>query len=608
MKRISAFLLAAAVAASSFTAVLAAENDVDEAGTEAAPAATETVTAGPTETVSAVPDATAEPDVTGVPDASSEPASSAGPDAADVPDTTEEPGAVTTSEPGETPTAEPTATAEPTPDPDASPAPVYVIRNSGNILFTYENGGYTAERMTASNGSAVSMKNNTGSNFVPFRYLFEKFGVKDLTAELGLSTNITGIDGSVFGDREGFIWGYVNDVLNIIIKEGENVYTVADGQPIEALRNTVADKVFVDGGNTYIPLRAVSLVGYNVVYDGETDSIFISENTLQNGTEYTERMSGAKSGYTDMINYSYSAGAYAYYDTAGGAVSALTDDQGRRTYSVNRLANILVYVDADKHAKISLTGSAADAQDITFDNTYVPLIGQIIYDGKKLYGIKLDTADSAYGMMFSADLECNADGGFYATNIRYIPGVSASDLLLRAVGTDSGGTTSYRRWLYFVDASDWNTVKRVDMTYWTMQTVAAETSEGPSTLSAVLDFNVAGGYMIYNQNNMINVAKLTGDGSRVTVIGEPIQVGNGTSGMIADADAGSGALFYFVGNSNAEGSLSKVYAVNVSDTEVGMPCVYDGGGSGEVKVSGIALFDDVLYGVINDGVYTRLYG
>ena len=245
---------------------------------------------------------------------------------------------------------------------------------------------------------------------------------------------------------------------------------------------------------------------------------------------------------------------------------------------------------------------------ISFDNTYVPLIGQIIYDGRKIYGIKLDAADSVYGMMFSADLEFTAEGAAYAANVRYIPGVSAYDLLLRTIGTEVNGGVSYRRYLYFTDASDWNTVKRVNMTDWSMQTVYAVTAEGSSTLSAVTDYNIAGGYMVYNQNNMITAAKLTGDGSAVAVIGSPIQVGYGTSGMIADADAGSGALFYFVGNSNAEGSLSKVYAANPNGTGVDMPCIYEGDETGEVKVSGIALFDNVLYGVINDGVYTRLYG
>lgn len=574
MKRISAFLLAAAVAASGLTGVFAA---------------------APTET--AEPDASAEPEQSEGPEQTGVPDTTAGPDASAEPDGTAEPDA--SAEPDETETPEPTAT--PVPE---SPSPVYVIRNGGNILFTYEDGEFTAERMTASNGAAVSMKNKTGSNFVPFRYLFEKFGVKDLTAEIGLPANITGIDGSVFGDREGFIWGYVNNVLRIIIKEGENVYTVDDGKPIEALRETVPDEVFVDEGNTYIPLRAVSLVGYNVVYDSETDTVFISAGTLQNGTAYTESMNETKDEFEEMLNDNYSADAYAYYDEASGTVSALLDPQGRRTYSVNRLANILIYVDADKHAKMSLTGSAADAGDISFDNTYIPLVSQIIYDGRKIYGIKLDTADSVYGMMFTADLECNADGSFYAANIRYIPGVSASKLLVKTVGTETGGTTSYRRYMYFVDAYDWNTLKRVDMVSWAMQTIAAETAEGPVALSAVSDFNAADGYIVYNQNNMIYVAKMTGDGSRVTAIGEPIQVGYGTSGIISDSDAGSGALFYFVANSTADGSLSSVYAVNTDGASVYMPCVYDGG----TKVNGITVFGNALYGSVNDGAYMRLYG
>lgn len=590
MKRISAFLLAAAVAASGITGVFAAESE--PAGTEAA---------APTET--AAPDVSAEPELPGgpertdAPDMTEEPEGTGEPDASAKPDGTEEPDS--TAVPDETETPEPTAT----PVPESS-YPVYVIRNGGNILFTYEDGEFTAERMTASNGAAVSMKNNTGSNFVPFRYLFEKFGVKDLTAEIGLTTNITGIDGRVFGEREGFIWGYVNDVLRIIIKEGENVYTIDDGKPIEALRTTVSDEVFVDEGNTYIPLRAVSLVGYNVVYDGETDTVFISAGTLQNGTAYTESMNEAKNGFYEMLNDNYSAEAYAYYDKESGTASALLDLQGRRTYSVNRLANILIYVDADKHAKMSLTGSTADAGDISFDNTYIPLVSQIIYDGRKLYGIKLDTADSVYGMMFTADLECNADGSFYAANIRYIPGVGASKLLVKTVGTETGGTTSYRRYMYFVDAYEWNTLKRVDMVSWTMQAISAETAGGPAAISAVSDFNAADGYMIYNQNNMIYVAKMTGDGSKLTVIGDPIQVGYGTAGMISDSDAGSGALFYFVANNSIDGSLSSVYGVNTDGSSVYMPCVYDGG----VKVSSITVFGNALYGSVNDGAYVRLYG
>ncbi len=522
---------------------------------------------------------------------------------------------------------------------------VYVIRNSGNMLFTYENGEFTVSpTYSESNDSVVSMKNINNSNYVPFRYLFELFEIEEKVGNKESNSESTGVKGIGTEDEDGliqkllsedgFIWGAdSDDVVNIILRVGENIYriknvaeqafeSIGDARGAEILDKLIngdqtsdsdkmPDAVYFENDSIYIPLRAVALAGYDVAYDGETDAIFISKTELKvDGDNYTDVMNTVKNEYMDMFNDNHATYSYAYISENG--VTGLADKNGKRPYSVNQFGDMLIYLDNNMRAKISITGSSDGEQSIQFDNSYDPIIDQIIYDGRKIYGTIIPSTTSSSGNIFIADLELKkTETGFeyFATNMQVIAGIEARYTLLKTIGTKVDGTTVYTRYLYFIDYTDQETVKRMNVSTGGIETINVVSNGQEKPLTNIAHFDLADGYMIYNEmNREIHAAIIDGTGSRVVEIGNSVQVGNGVNGMIADEDAKSGYRFYFIGGSNDGGTLNKVFGVTINNEGIQTSCIYEHDESGnEVKVRNIALINDVLYGVINDSGYKEIF-
>lgn len=571
MKKLTSFLLAAAMTASSFAALLTEDTigfapstayaaDVQSATGTATPTTAPDTSVSPTQTAGA--DATAAPDASADPDATGEPNASALPE----------------------------ATATPTPEPTQTPEPVvYVVRSGGSVMLTYENGEFTAKAMVASNNAPSSMKLvNNDRNFVPFRYLFEIFGYKDLNIEL--KKDISTVDEATLEGHTGFVYGFKNGVFTILVKTDDDLHEIVNGKPVDGLEG-VDDSVFMENYTTYVPLRTVGLIGYNVEYDSETDAIFISQSKLETGQ--SNLLSEVKNEYKSMFNDNYATYAYAYIDKNNGENYTVTGlNAGGRAYCVNQYGDMLVYADAARHPNVTLLKNRSremETKPIFFDDRTDVIIDKIIYDGRKIYGVIMDSVDSSYGTLFEAELNIAVTDkvmNFYAENIKYLRGVDAIYPILKTVGNT--------RYMYYIDYNDWETVKRiaVDSAVWTPETV---TDSSGVPLRDITHFGIVDGYMLYcYQANAVRCAKLDETGRIATPHIDAFDVEYGLNGMLSDDTSN---CFYFIEAEDDGGNINTVYRVSMEEAD---QVQYDKIMSGN-RVRNIAIIDGKLYGVVGKG-------
>ena len=566
MKKLTSFLLAAAMTASSFAALLTEDTigfapvtayAADEAEPTATPDTSESP--APTEDATETPSASAEPAATEDSNASASPEATA------------------------TPTPEPTQTAEPV---------VYVARSGGSVLLSYENGEFTAEAMIASNDAASSMKLvNNDRNFVPFRYLFEKFGFNDQNNNLGINyDDISTVDEATLEGHTGFVYGLKNGVFTIMVKTDDDLHEIVNGKPVDGLEG-VDDSVFMENDTTYVPLRTVGLIGYNVEYDSETDAIFISQSKLETGQ--SNLLSEVKNEYKSMFNDNYATYAYAYIDKNNGENYTVTGlNAGGRAYCVNQYGDMLVYADNELYPNVTLLKNESremETKPIVFDGSTDVIIDKIIYDGRKIYGVIMDSIDSSYGTLFEAELNIKVTDkvmNFYAENIKYLRGVDARYPILKTVGNT--------RYMYYIDYNDWETVKRiaVDSAVWTPETV---TDSSGTPLRDITHFGIVDGYMLYcYQANAVRCAKLDATGRIATPHIDAFDVEYGLNGMLSDDTSN---CFYFIEAEDDGGNINTVYRVSMEEADY---VQYDKIMSGN-RVRNIAIIDGKLYGVVGTG-------
>ncbi len=692
MKRLTAFLTAAAIAAANIVSAIAAEPTSTGTGQVTSTAQSTTTT---------------EPEVTPTPEST------------------------------ETPTPEPSQAATPTMTP--APMPVYIIKNGNgsNILLTYKNNKLSAERMISdTNNTAVSLLNIDGSNYVPFRYLFEKFGLVSVNddddnkynvveeseeytlGEVDLAGFIASRNGDESKEKDvsgAYAWQQVgNDTkgykvcIRVLTADGD-LYNLVQDKTIEGLKNdngeTIDLPVKYENYSTYLPLRALQLINLDTVYDAENDAIFIyqsidevkkavegpkkqldaakdardeknaaynkldaelhakqqsdtspnedstqlledlkkkvanaqkesetankavdaAEKAVKEAQANADKMvkviedavADAKKAYKSQFNDNYATYSYIYNTYSEEKPSAVLADGNELCYGVNQYGNMLLYINSKSQIHVCWVDDKGKKTEedysVAAENGEAFIVDKIAYDGRKIYGIRLNDANDPAGRIFSAALAMNVEGEgenqkitFFLKNIKYLEGVNARYMLLKTIKTKNNeGKDIYNRYLYFIDYDDSEKIKRIGIDDLSGTPIAVS-DENNGELTKISHFDITDNYIIYNNyiEKKVTIAMLTeGDTPKVNKMDE--RYADDVNGMISNSNAGANDnKFYFIRD---DGDSNTVVGVNVSDDKSNFTDwtkIEDVAGS--VKIRNIALIGNKLYGRINDGAYEEI--
>lgn len=532
-----------------------------------------------------------------------------------------------------TATSKPTDTQEPTPTPAPTGTPivpVYVIKNGegSNIMLTYKEGKFSSEKMISnSNKTAVSLLHIEWNNYVPFRYLFEKFGIAEANKKCKIDEKVEektldNADLETFISSKNkenptekvsgaYVWQQVGDDnsgykinIRVLTADGKS-YDLEQDKPISGVKDDDGNAINLsvryeyENESTYIPLRALQLIGLDTKYDAETDAIFISQSK-----EDAERE--AKKAYKSMFNDNYATYAYMYAPQPGKVSEKEYDKQ--RCYGVNQYGNMLVYVDNNQKVRVRFNDTKEDNY-VQYRNEESFIADKIIYDGRKLYGIKVNNVDDAAGTIFSATLSVNNAGEFIATDIKEWSEINARYILFKTIKTKNQDDEDvYNRYLYFIDYDDSESIKRIgiddDPSKKSPEPVF---SASGTALTKISHFDIeadANGdyYMIYNNyiDKKISIAKV--DENNTTNIKEPFEpyVAYDVNGMISDSNADpDDYIFYFI-RDNGD-NTNTVVGIKVSGDNYyakELNSIKGVESAQGVKIRNIALINGTLYGRI----------
>ena len=304
-----------------------------------------------------------------------------------------------------------------------------------------------------------------------------------------------------------------------------------------------------------------------------------------------------------------------------------------RCYGVNQYGNMIVYADNNQNIRIRFvdkdetTANEIIREDIplAFENGETFVVDKVIYDGKKIYGIKVNTSNDSVGKIFSADLTLDDNGTFTARNIQNLNGITAQYLLFKTIKTkvkdDNGYKYEYNRYLYFIDYNDSEKIKRVraDKLWETPEAVLDESGRTLNDISYFdIEENYEGNYyMIYHnyKAQTLSVATFAAENAtKVSKIGEITKV-PGINGMISNANAGeNGYIFYFIkdiGDYDDTNNVVGIKAAGGNYTATELNTVKDMDTAEGVKIRNIAFVGGKLYGriagKIGNGDYKEIY-
>lgn len=362
------------------------------------------------------------------------------------PETTATPTAMQKPTPTATPTAKPEpettaiSTAMPEPTSLKKKSEIYAVRNgTGSCILVScrENKKFTTEKMTDSNGCKVSLVNIDDYSYLPFRYIFEKLGFCDVT-------------GYIRGNRrESFAWsatGNNNLRISIISASGKKLELETD-KPIEDLPNICRMKNI--NGVTYVPLQMLRLLDIFVQYNQSTDTIYISREYNEDNIPEVE----------DNLYYSIYCCNYGMYsdlyktNNSDEPKSVKLHDE--TVYCVSQYGSLLLCVDSEFKvwtAEIDSSGSIINASPLEFEGMDSFFVDRVIFDGKKIYGIKTVRQGDYAGQLFSAELMTDSNGQYYADSYCEYPG---ADNVRNAVLINGTG------YIYYIDKNDSEKIKRV---------------------------------------------------------------------------------------------------------------------------------------------------
>lgn len=335
-------------------------------------------------------------------------------------------------------------------------APVYIVRSGGTVMLTYENGKLTSEKMYTDQSGALTpadLKLIDGTNYVPFRYLFEKFGFLDVTDELDEEfshddSNSEGNEELKEAKKKDFFLNNFMSTANEKLEKEQNKNKIGayfwyqdkfntkitikvierkdanneDDNKIKTLSQGNGDNngslnIRRVDGTSYLQLNSLKDFKFEVEYCSNLNTVFISDKPLTEGEKdnkqdtqlYTEAKNKYKEEYIDKRNDNYTtySDLYLFNDN----VRSLKKDletygyKNEKTESftgincVNQYGNILIFT--DQHLNLYYTEITNDADYIVKKPSLISgdCFDKISFNGSYIFGIKVKDENSYSGTM-----------------------------------------------------------------------------------------------------------------------------------------------------------------------------------------------------------------
>ena len=284
-------------------------------------------------------------------------------------------------------------------------------------------------RAGGDSGAAVEPFVWNGTTYLPLRAAAAALGITvgwdGATSTISLTTG---------GKRIAPVGTPVTHTKNQTIAiEYNDIKVTLDGKPVE-LKDATGKTIepFTYNGTTYLPVRAVAnLLGVNVKWDGDTNTIYLGE------AKYFAQSKVTYSGDTDSVRYTYDEdGCLLTYESRYTIDGVESCERTVNTYnSQHQLVKMVEETD----------GSVSSTTTYTYDAK-----GQLVSE-------KLNDSDSEYEIQYTYDVSGNCiketqlyDGKLaWCTTSTY----DAKGNLIKAVGPDRDGVAQPATYAYNSDGN-----------------------------------------------------------------------------------------------------------------------------------------------------------
>lgn len=556
MKKLLSLILSVSLIAAAAWNVCAADDP--SASTATSPEATPAPTATATPTTTSAP--TAKP--TALPTSAPET------EPTEAPDATEAPEAGATGTPDADATATPVPTAEPTESPTPEPTPeakefFYCMHDGSQFAYIMEDEKPKLVPMIASNNVAVAPKIEDGITYLPFRYVFEEMlgftdvTKYDITMQDDKQTQTNGKEYGAELEEKEYQWHNRDDDGKLEIRymlNGEEKTLVQDEWNTDIIEQVFKELMVVDDVS-YVPLRFFSRENVCFLdWDDDSRSIFMA-GTKEYGDKCFEEVKKVLTCNNNFITYSdavYSDGSViSLADKTQSAVYSASSNCGLAFYSDENM-DVCCY-DLENNTSISpLEVRGGDGNVI--DNLKVD---RLTVCGDMIYGIKIGEENNYTGNLFSARLKVDvnedqsSDSKYTLHAGDYRELTSDNEAVMFSIGNNN--------FIYYVDAKDNYTMKRIDINRTDERTVVV--TEDGNPLSNVDYYDIGNESIAYNdfRNGQIKTAAFDGQ-----TVGEPTVAENVKSVRFIRYDDVNDCYYYIT---TLEGESNKLKRVKLSSEQ-----------------------------------------